>query len=482
MKRTGETAMNNYRQHYINGAWVDSQGGETRAVISPSTEEPCSEISIGTKADVDAAVAAARRAFVSFSQTSVAERVALLGRIAAEYKKRIPDFGRSMAEEMGAPVSFASTAQAYSGLAHFGIAAQALEAFTFSERMGNADVVHEPIGIVGMITPWNWPLNQIALKVAPALAAGNCMVLKPSEECPGNAHILAEVLHAAGVPAGVFNLVQGDGPTTGNAISSHPDIEMVSFTGSTRAGILIAKAAADTVKRVHTELGGKAANVVLPDADFATVLPPTVQGVLANSGQSCIAPTRILVQKDRHAEAVTSVKAIMESASVGDPLTEGAHIGPVVNRAQYEKIQGLIQSAIDDGAVLETGGTGLPSNVNRGFYVKPTLFSGVTADMRIANEEVFGPVATLMTYDTIDEAIDIANATPFGLSATISGDPAAAAAIAPRLRAGLVTINSWGPDSQAPFGGYKQSGNGREMGAYGLREFMEVKSVVGGPV
>jgi aldehyde dehydrogenase (NAD+) len=480
-KRDGESAMNSYLQHYIDGAWVDSIGGERRTVISPATEEACSEISVGTKADVDAAVAAARRAFASFSQTSVAERIALLGRISEEYKKRIPDFGRSMAEEMGAPVSFASTAQAGAGLQHYGITARTLADFQFSEKLGNAHVVYEPIGVIGMITPWNWPLNQIALKVAPALAAGNTMVLKPSEECPGCAHILAEVMHAAGVPAGVFNLVQGDGAMTGNAISAHPDIEMVSFTGSTRAGIMIAKAAADTVKRVHTELGGKAANVVLPDADFAAVLPPTVQGVLANSGQSCIAPTRILVSKERQAEAVGVVKAIMDSVSVGDPMTEGAHLGPVVNRSQYEKIQGLIQSAIDEGATLETGGTGLPANVNRGFFVKPTLFSGVTPDMRIANEEVFGPVATLMSYDSLDEAVDVANATPYGLSATISGDPAKAAEIAPKLRAGLVTINSWGPDGQAPFGGYKQSGNGREGGIHGLKEFMEVKTIVGAP-
>ena len=473
--------MNSYLQHYINGAWVDSQGGHRHAVVSPSTEEPCSEITIGTQADVDAAVAAARAAFRTFSKTSVDERVALLGRIVEEYKKRVPDFGRSMAEEMGAPVSFASTAQALSGLAHINIAARALAEFKFAERIGNSLVVHEPMGVVGMITPWNWPLNQIALKVAPAIAAGNTMVLKPSEECPGCAHILAEVMHAAGVPAGVFNLVQGDGPTTGHAISSHPGIDMVSFTGSTRAGILIAKAAADTVKRVHTELGGKAANVVLPDADFAAVLPPTVQGVLANSGQSCIAPTRILIQKEREAEAVAMVKAIMDSVSLGDPLAEGAHLGPVVNRAQFEKIQGLIQSAIDDGASLETGGPGLPPEMNRGFYVRPTLFSGVTPDMRIAQEEIFGPVATLMTYDTLDDAVALANATPYGLSATISGDPAKAAEVAPRLEAGLVTINSWGPDANAPFGGYKQSGNGRENGVYGLREFMEVKTVVGAP-
>lgn len=472
--------MHNYTQHYIDGRWVDSIGGVRRSVISPSTEEPVSEISVGTKADVDAAVKAARRAFASWSQSPVADRLALFGRIAEEYKKRIPDLARAMAEEMGAPLSFASTAQVFAGLGHFGGTAKALKDFVFSEQVGAATVVHEAIGVVGMITPWNWPLNQIALKVAPALAAGDTMVLKPSEECPGCAHILAEVMHAAGVPAGVFNLVHGDGPTTGEAISAHPDIDMVSFTGSTRAGILIAKAAADTVKRVHTELGGKAANVVLPDADLAAVLPPTVQGVLANSGQSCIAPTRIMVHKDRAAEAAGVVKAIMDSVPVGDPLSEGAHIGPVVNKAQFDKIQGLIQSAIDEGATLETGGPGLPPEMNRGYYVRPTLFSGVTPDMRIANEEIFGPVATLMTYDDLDQAVEVANATPYGLSATISGDPAKAAALAPRLRAGLVTINSWAPsEGAAPFGGYKQSGNGREGGAYGLREFMEVKTVIG---
>jgi aldehyde dehydrogenase (NAD+) len=473
--------MDSYLKHYIDGQWVDSIGGARHQVISPSTEEPCSEIMIGTTADVDAAVAAARRAFDSFSQTSVEERLALLGRIIEEFKKRVPDFGRSMAMEMGAPISFASTAQSLSGMQHFAIAMKALQGFQFEDMVGTTRVVHEPIGVVGMITPWNWPLNQIVLKVAPSLAAGNTMVLKPSEECPGNAAILAEVMHAAGVPAGVFNLVQGNGPLTGNAISSHPDVDMVSFTGSTRAGILIAKAAADTVKRVHTELGGKAANVVLPDADFAAVLPPTLQGVVANSGQSCIAPTRILVHKDREAEAIGFTTAYMDAVPVGDPMTEGGHIGPVVNKAQFDKIQGLIQSAIDEGAILHTGGTGRPADMNRGYYVRPTVFSGVTPDMRIAQEEVFGPVATIMTYADTDEAVRVANGTPFGLSMTISGDPAEAAKLAPRMRAGIVTINSWGPDASAPFGGYKQSGNGRENGAHGLREFMEVKSVIGAP-
>jgi aldehyde dehydrogenase (NAD+) len=307
------------------------------------------------------------------------------------------------------------------------------------------------------------------------------MVLKPSEECPGNAAIFAEIMHAAGVPAGVFNLVQGDGPGVGAAISAHKGIDMVSFTGSTRAGILVAKAAADTVKRVHQELGGKSPNLVLPDADFAEVLPPTVQGVLVNTGQSCIAPTRILVAKDREAEAVGVIKTMFEATPVGDPMSEGMHIGPVVNKAQFDKIQGLIQSAIDEGATLETGGTGLPANMNRGYYIKPTVFSGVTPDMRIANEEVFGPVATVMTYADLEEGIAIANDTDYGLSAVISGDPAKAAEVAPRLRAGMVAVNSWGPAMGAPFGGYKQSGNGREGGLFGLKDFMEVKAISGVP-
>jgi aldehyde dehydrogenase (NAD+) len=332
-----------------------------------------------------------------------------------------------------------------------------------------------------MITPWNWPINQIAAKVAPALAAGNTMVLKPSEETPANAAILAEILQEAGVPAGVFNLVQGDGPTVGAALSAHPDVDMVSFTGSTRAGIAIAAAAAPTVKRVHQELGGKAPNLVLEGADLNAVLPPTVMGVLANTGQSCIAPTRVLVHQSQVEEATAFIKAMMEATPVGDPLADGQHIGPVVNRAQWEKIQGLIQSAIDEGATLVTGGTGLPEGVNRGFYIRPTLFRDVTPDMRIAQEEVFGPVATIMTYKDEEDGIRIANDTAYGLSATISGDPAKAAKVARRLRAGLVTINSWSPDPGAPFGGYKQSGNGRENGKYGLTDFMEVKSVVGEP-
>ncbi|MFA6117234.1 MAG: aldehyde dehydrogenase family protein [Sphingomonas sp.] len=472
--------MKSYLKQYIDGAWVESEG-KRHEVIDPATEQPCTEITLGTSADVDKAVAAARRAFESYSQTTVEERAALLGRIIEEYKARIPDLAAAISQEMGAPIGFATAAQAPAGLGHFMSTLKALNAFQFEERIGRARVVHEPLGVVAMITPWNWPLNQICAKVAPALAAGDTMVLKPSEESPACAMILAEVLEKAGVPAGVFNLVNGDGPGVGAALSSHKDVDMVSFTGSTRAGIAVAQAAAATVKRVHQELGGKAPNLVLEGADLAAVLPPTVSGVLANSGQSCIAPTRLLVHASQVEGATQIVKTMMEATQVGDPSVMGAHIGPVVNKAQYEKIQGLIQSAIDEGATLVTGGTGRPDGRNAGYFIKPTLFTGVTPDMRIAQEETFGPVATITSYDTQDEAIRIANDTPYGLSATISGDPAAAAKVAPRMRAGLVTINSWAPDGGGPFGGYKQSGNGREGGKYGLTDFMEVKTVVGEP-
>ena len=473
--------MNRYLQHYIDGAWIDSDGGTVHQVIDPATEQPVTEITLGTQADIDKAVAAARRAFETYSQTTVAERQALLAKIIEVYKTRIPDLAKAISQEMGAPIGLASMAQAPTGLAHFAATLKALGAFTFEEQIGKARVVHEPLGVVAMITPWNWPLNQICAKVAPALAAGDTMILKPSEEAPGCAAILAEILHEAGVPAGVFNLVNGDGPGVGAALSSHRDVDMVSFTGSTRAGIAIAQAAATTVKRVHQELGGKAANLVLEGADLAAVLPPTVSGVLANSGQSCIAPTRLLVHESQVADATAFVKAMMEGTTVGDPAEMGAHIGPVVNKAQFEKIQGLIQSAIDEGATLVTGGVGRPDGRNAGFYIQPTLFADVTPGMRIAQEEVFGPVATITSYATQDEGIRIANDTAYGLSATISGDPAEAAKVAPKLRAGLVTINSWSPDAAAPFGGYKQSGNGRENGRYGLADFMEVKTVVGLP-
>ena len=473
--------MKSHPNHYIDGRWVASEGGRPFQVIDPSTEQPVTDITLGTPADADRAVAAARRAFEGWSQSSVADRQALLGRIIEEYKKRLPDLAKAMSEEMGAPMGLATAAQAPTGLGHFAATLKALGDFTFSEQVGRATVVHEPLGVVAMITPWNWPLNQICAKVAPALAAGDTMVLKPSEEAPSCAIILAEIMDAAGVPPGVFNLVNGDGPGVGATLCAHPDVDMVSFTGSTRAGIAVAQAAASTVKRVHQELGGKAANLVLEGADLAAVLPGTVTGVLANSGQSCIAPTRILVHESQVADATAFIKAMMERTPVGDPAEMGQHIGPVVNKAQFDKIQGLIQSAIDEGATLVTGGVGRPDGRNAGYYVRPTLFAGVTPAMRIAREEVFGPVATIMTYGDEQEAIRIANGTPYGLSATISGDPARAAQVAPKLRAGLVTINSWSPDIAAPFGGYKQSGNGRENGRYGLTDFMEVKTVVGLP-
>ena len=473
--------MREMLQNYIDGKWVDSIGGKRHEVISPSTEEPCTAITLGTKADVDAAVAAAKRAFKSYSQTTRDERIKLMERIVEEYQKRVGDLALSMAEEMGAPISFAGTAQVGAGIGGFMGTIAALKDFSFTEKQSGFTVAYEPIGVVGMITPWNWPLNQIALKVAPALAAGDTIVLKPSEECPTNAAIFAEILDAAGVPPGVFNLVQGDGPGVGQAISSHPDVDMVSFTGSTRAGIAVAIAAAPTVKRVHQELGGKSPNLVLPDADFAAHLTPTAMGPLINSGQSCISPTKVLVPRERQAEAAAFFTAMYSGTSVGDPLAEGGHIGPLVNKAQYDKVRGLIQSAIDEGATLETGGTDMPEGLNRGYYVQPTVFSNVTSDMRIANEEIFGPVATILAYDSLDQAIDMANDTEYGLSAAISGDPAKAAAIAPQLRAGMVAINNWGPTPGAPFGGYKQSGNGREAGLFGLKDIMEVKAISGLP-
>ena len=473
--------MRSYLKHYIGGQWVDSEGGKSHHVIDPSTEQPVSEIMLGSQADVDKAVAAAKQAFRSFSQTSVADRIALLERIIEEFKARASDLAAATSEEMGAPIGFAQAAQVPIGLSHFVNTLAALKEFSFEERVGNNRVVHEPIGVVGMITPWNWPLNQICAKVAPSLAAGNTMILKPSEEAPGNAVVFAEILDKAGVPAGVFNLVNGDGPGVGAAISSHRGVDMVSFTGSTRAGVAVATAAAATVKRVHQELGGKAPNLVLKGADLPAVLPPTVSGVLANSGQSCIAPTRLLVHDSQVADATDVVKGIMEATTVDAASVMGAHIGPVVNKAQYEKIQGLIQSAIDEGATLVTGGPGRADGRNVGFFVKPTLLTDVTPEMRIYREETFGPVATITRYTDADDAIEMANDTDYGLSATISGDPVEAAKVAPHLRAGLVTINAWSGGGGTPFGGYKQSGNGREGGKYGIADFMELKTIVGEP-
>ncbi|MES2444995.1 MAG: aldehyde dehydrogenase family protein [Pseudomonadota bacterium] len=471
--------MRSYLKQYIDGAWVESEGGATHPVINPATEQAVTEITLGSQADVDKAVAAAQRAFESFSRTTVEERVALIERIIEEYKARAGDMAEAISQEMGAPLSLAKSAQVGSGIGHLMSAAKALKDFQFEEQIGTSLVVHEAIGVVAMITPWNWPLNQIVSKVAPALAAGCTMILKPSEEAPSSAVIFAEVLDKAGVPKGVFNLVNGDGPGVGTALSRHKGVDMVSFTGSTRAGIAVAKNAADTVKRVHQELGGKSPSLVLEGADAARAVQGTLFSVLMNSGQSCIAPTRLLVPKARQAEIVALAAEMMKATQTGDPSQEGRHIGPVVNKAQWDKIQGLIAKGMEEGAKLETGGPGRPDGVETGYFVKPTLFSGVTNDMTIAREEVFGPVVTIIPYEDEEDAIRIANDTDYGLSAVVFGSPEAIKRVAPRLRAGQVYINGGTPNPDLPFGGYKQSGNGREHGKFGLAEFMEVKSMIG---
>ena len=471
--------MLSYPKQYLDGAWIDSDGGTRHEVINPATESACTEITLGTAADVDVAVKAARAAFESFSRTTVDERVALLEAILVEYKNRAGDLAAAIATEMGCPISVAKTAQVGSGIGHFMAAIAALKSFEFTETIGNSLVVHEPIGVVALITPWNWPMNQIVAKVAPALAAGNTMILKPSEEAPSCAAIFAEIMDAAGVPKGVFNLINGDGPGVGTALSAHPGIDMVSFTGSTRAGILVAKSAADTVKRVHQELGGKSPSVVLEGADLTKAVPGTLMGVLVNSGQSCIAPTRLLVHKSQHDEAVAIASQMMKATTTGDPMTEGRHIGPLVNKAQYDKVQGLIRTGMAEGATLDVGGPGRPDGVEEGYFVKPTLFSNVKTEMTIARDEIFGPVVTIMPYEDEEDAIRIANDTDYGLSAVLFGDADGIKRVAPRLRAGMVYVNGGNPDPSVPFGGYKQSGNGREYGKFGLAEFMEVKAMVG---
>jgi aldehyde dehydrogenase (NAD+) len=471
--------MNKYLQHYIGGQWVDSTGSETKTILNPATEEPVSEVVLGTEADVDKAVDAAKKAFPAYSQTSKEERLALLKRIQEEYAKRIPDIAKAISEEMGAPISIASTAQSGSGMGHIGATIAALENFEFVESTGQNRVLYEATGVVALITPWNWPMNQIVAKVAPALAAGNCVILKPSEQTPGSAQIFAEILDAAGVPAGVFNLVQGDGPGVGTALAKHPGIDMISFTGSTRAGIQVAKNAADTVKRVHQELGGKSPFIVLPGTPLDLALPGGAGGILLNSGQSCVAPTRFLIHEDQYDEAIEKLAQIFGGKAVDDPAKEGDHIGPVVNKPQFEKIQGLIQKGIEEGAKVAVGGTGRPEGKDKGYYVKPTVLRDVSNDMTVAREEIFGPVLVVIPYGDVEEAIEIANDTPYGLGAYIAGDPALASQVARRIRAGSVFVNSGGLDFNSPFGGYKQSGNGREFGKFGLEEFMETKSLIG---
>ncbi|MEM8768522.1 MAG: aldehyde dehydrogenase family protein [Pseudomonadota bacterium] len=472
--------MENTSKFYINGEWVEPNGSDTLEVINPATEEPIATIAMGNAADVNAAVAAAKAAFETFSKTSVEERAALLGKIIEAYKARMGDIASTVSQEMGAPIGLATAAQAPAGLGHLMYSLNALQNFPWEEDAGTAKIVREPIGVCGLITPWNWPLNQIAAKVGPAIAAGCTMVLKPSEIAPLNAIIFAEVMHEAGVPAGVFNLVHGDGPNVGVAMSSHPDIDMMSFTGSTRAGISVAQESAKTVKRVAQELGGKSPNLILDDATFPEVIARDTFGVCMNTGQSCNAPTRMLVPASRMDEAAAIAKATAEQIKVGDPTDEGTQIGPLVSETQFDKVQALIQKGIDEGAKLETGGTGRPDGLNRGYFVRPTIFSEVSNDMSIAQEEIFGPVLSLIPYADEEEAVEIANDTVYGLSAYVSsGDLEHAADVGRKIRAGNVHLNGAGVDPGAPFGGYKQSGNGREFSKWGLEEFLETKALLG---
>ena len=473
--------MADYTKFYINGEWVAPVEPRTLDVINPATEEAYTKISLGSKADVDKAVAAAKAAFPAFAATTREQRVELLDKIIEGYKARMGEIGAAISDEMGAPMYLANSAQAGSGLGHFMTAAKYLREFEFEETRGTTKIRKEPVGVCGFITPWNWPANQIACKVAPALAAGCTMVLKPSEIAPIDAMILAEILHDAGVPPGVFNLVNGDGPGVGAALSGHPDVDMVSFTGSTRAGVLVAEAAAPTVKRVAQELGGKSANIVLEDADLAKAVKVGVFTMMNNSGQSCNAPSRMFVPRAKQDEAKEVAKATAESVKVQNPkeADKGA-IGPVVSEAQFNKIQGLIQKGIDEGATLVAGGPGRPDGLNQGYYVKPTVFADVTNDMTIAREEIFGPVLCILPYDSEEQAIEMANDTPYGLSGYVqSATVEHAQEVANQLRTGMVHLNGAGPDAGAPFGGYKQSGNGREWGVEGLHEFLETKSVFG---
>jgi aldehyde dehydrogenase (NAD+) len=465
---------------YIDGRWVEPSEARPFDVIDPSTEESIARIALGGPKDVDAAVGAARRAFESFSQTSREERLALLRASAVAYQKRYAELAKTISQEMGAPFWLSNAAQAATGIGHLNEAIKILEAYEFEELRGTTMIRREPIGVCGLITPWNWPVNQIMCKVAPALAAGCTVVLKPTEVAPLNAILLAEIFHEAGLPAGVFNLVNGDGPTVGQAIASHPGVDMVSFTGSTRAGILVAKAAAESVKRVTQELGGKSANVILDDADLPSAVGGGMMGCAMNSGQSCNAPTRMLVPAQLHDQVVQIAKGVAEGITVGPPFAEGTRIGPVVSEMQWQKIQRLIQKGIDEGATLVTGGPGRPAGLERGYYVRPTVFANVRNDMTIAREEIFGPVLSILPYRDEEEAIRIANDTPYGLAGYVSSKSLERARrVACRLRAGQINLNGAQPDFTAPFGGYKQSGNGREWGVFGFEEFLEVKAITG---
>lgn len=472
--------MYDFRQFYINGEWVEASEPNDFDVINPANEDVIGHVTLGSVADVNKAVAAAKAAFESYSQTTREERIALLEKILGIYQSRMGELATLISDEMGAPMGLATAAQAPCGLAHIMYGIEVLKSYVFEESIGPNRVRKEPVGVCALITPWNWPINQIACKVVPALAAGCTMVLKPSEIAPLDAYWFAKVLDEAGVPKGVFNLVNGDGATVGNALTSHPDIDMVSFTGSTRAGITIAKNAADTVKRVAQELGGKSANIILDDADLKSAVGGGVLQCFQNSGQSCNAPTRMLVPKEKMNETIAIAKAAAAKVVTGDPKAEGTTMGPVVSEAQFNKIQGLIAKGIDENAELIAGGLGKPDGIEKGYFVKPTVFANVNNEMTIAREEIFGPVLCIIPYEDEDDAVRIANETLYGLSGYVSSSNVDRAyRVASRLRTGNVHINGVLPDLNMPFGGYKQSGNGREWGKLGFEEYLETKAILG---
>ncbi|MGO8856743.1 MAG: aldehyde dehydrogenase family protein [Steroidobacteraceae bacterium] len=468
------------RQFYIDGAWVDPVAPKEFKVINPATEAVAGVISMGGAKDVDLAVAAARRAFDGYSRTTPVERLALLERVLAAYKAHYDEIALAISTEMGAPITLAKGAQTRIGVGHISAMIEVLKTFKFEELRGNTRLVQEPVGVCALITPWNWPMNQVAAKVVPALAAGCTMVLKPSEYSPFSAILWAKVMHEAGVPAGVFNLVNGDGVNVGSPLSSHREVDMVSFTGSTRAGTEVARNAAASVKRVHQELGGKSPNVLLDDADFERAVKQSVLHVFQNSGQSCNAPTRMLVPASRLAEVEAIAKRVADTVLVGDPTLEKTVVGPVVSKLQFDRVEGYIEKGIAEGAHLVAGGPGRPDGLTTGYYVKPTIFSNVQNDMTIAREEIFGPVLCILPYQTEDDAVKIANDTPYGLAAYVwSRDNIRARRVGNRIRAGQVALNGASGDMQTPFGGFKMSGNGREYGEFGLRDFLEVKAVIG---
>ncbi len=472
--------MYDNRRFYIDGAWVDPIEATEFKVINPATESVAGVISMGGPKDVDRAVAAARRAFEGYSRTTPAQRLALLERVLAAYNAHYDEIARAISTEMGAPIKLAKGSQTRIGVGHISAMIEVLKSFQFEQIQGTTRLVLEPVGVCALITPWNWPMNQVAAKVVPALAAGCTMVLKPSEYSPCSAILWAKVMHEAGVPAGVFNLINGDGPNVGAPLSSHRDIDMVSFTGSTRAGTEVAKNAAASVKRVHQELGGKSPNILLDDADFERAVKQSVLHVFQNSGQSCNAPTRMLVPASRLAEVEAIAKRITATVIVGDPTSESTTVGPVVSKVQFDRVEGYIEKGIAEGAKLVAGGTGRPEGVTKGYFVRPTIFSGVRNDMTIAREEIFGPVLCILPYQTEEQAVQIANDTPYGLAAYVwSQNNIRARRVAGRIRAGQVALNGASGDMKTPFGGFKMSGNGREYGEFGLRDFLEVKAMIG---